>query len=338
MAGASSRDRAAWTPSPEQAAVWPEVSGNAINGLGEAVFAQPRPVFWRDDGHSIRHTGVLRFFYDRYRRNARIREARKYRERTAGLADSPLAATPAPVPQHGWTAAAKRAALDAGADDAGVCAYSDSWTYADRPRPSGRWTVVMAFAHEYERLNTAPDEDAYIEIMAQYGRAGMAAKRLANWIRERGYPAEPKTGPMTEDVLMIPAAIEAGLGELGKHGSMIHRRFGSNFRLSMVTTDLPLTPDAPDVFGADLFCQSCQVCTRACPPDAIAREKQVVRGTRKWYVDFDKCLPYFVENETCGICLAVCPWSRPGVADNLLAKMARRLPPGREPGAVERSG
>ena len=317
---------AKWAPSPEQAAVWPETSGNSINGLGEAAFGPPRPVFWRDDGHSIEHTGVLRFFYDRYRNNENIREARKYRQRAAEYADSPVAPAWAPEPEDGWSAAVRRVALDAGADDAGICEYRDSWTYTDRPRPAGRWVVVMAFAHEYGRLNSAPHEDAYIEVMAQYGRAGVAAKRLANWIRERGFPAEAKTGPMTEDVLMIPAAIEAGLGELGKHGSMIHRRFGSNFRLSMVTTDLPLTSDAPDVFGADLFCQSCQVCTRACPPDAIAPEKQTVRGTEKWYVDFDKCLPYFVENETCGICLAVCPWSRPGVADNLVGKMARRLP------------
>jgi epoxyqueuosine reductase QueG len=50
----------------------------------------------------------------------------------------------------------------------------------------------------------------------------------------------------------------------------------------------------------------------------------MVRGETKWYVDFDKCIPYFVDYETCGICLVVCPWSRPGVADNMLAKMARR--------------
>ena len=315
-----------WAPSPEQAAVWPAVSGNSINGLGEEAFGPPRPVFWRDDGHSIEHTGVLRFFYDRYRDNETIREARKYRQRAAEYADSPLTPEPAAAPADGWSAAVKQAALDAGADDAGICEYRDSWTYTDRPRPVGRWVVVMAFAHEYERLNSAPHEDAYVEVMAQYGRAGMAAKRLADWIRERGFPAEAKTGPMTEDVLMIPAAIEAGLGELGKHGSMIHRRFGANFRLSMVTTDLPLEPDAPDIFGADLFCQSCRICTAACPPDAIAPEKQTVRGTEKWYVDFDKCLPYFVENETCGICLAVCPWSRPGIAGNLVGKMARRLP------------
>ena len=327
MAGMSTSPAADWKPSREQEAVWPETSGNAINGLGQEAFGPPRPVFWRDDGHSIEHTGVLRFFYDRYRDNRKISEARKYRQRAAALRRQSGRA--GRLPRNRLKAGAppiKQAALDAGADDAGICEYRDSWTYTDRPRPAGRWVVVMAFAHDYDRLNTAPDEDAYIEVMAQYGRAGMAAKRLANWIRERGWPAESKTGPMTEDVLMIPAAIEAGLGELGKHGSMIHRRFGSNFRLSMVTTDLPLLPDTPDIFGADLFCQSCQVCTRACPPDAIAREKQTVRGSKKWYVDFDKCLPYFVENETCGICLAVCPWSRPGVADNLVTKMARRLP------------
>jgi len=322
----SAAQQDAWTPSPEQQAVWPEVSGNAINGLDEETYGPPRPVFWRDDGKSIKHTGVLKFFYARYANNEKIRESRKYREENKAIPNSEVADSLATEPPEGWTAAVKQAALEAGADDVGVCLYQDEWTYTDRARPKGRWVVVMAFSHEYDNLNTAPNADAYIEVMKQYGRAGKAAKRLSNWIRDRGYVAEAKTGPMTEDVLMIPAAIEAGLGELGKHGSIIHRRFGANFRLSMVTTDLPVSADQPDVFGADLFCQSCQVCTRACPPDAIAPEKQTVRGTKKWYVDFDKCLPYFVENETCGICLAVCPWSRPGVADNLVAKMARRLP------------
>jgi epoxyqueuosine reductase QueG len=41
-------------------------------------------------------------------------------------------------------------------------------------------------------------------------------------------------------------------------------------------------------------------------------------------VDFDKCVLFFNENMSCGLCLAVCPWSRPGVAPGLAAKMARR--------------
>ena len=49
-----------------------------------------------------------------------------------------------------------------------------------------------------------------------------------------------------------------------------------------------------------------------------------VRGEEKWYVDFDRCIPYFAETKGCAICIARCPWSRPGIADNLLVKMARR--------------
>ena len=89
-------------------------------------------------------------------------------------------------------------------------------------------------------------------------------------------------------------------------------------------TDVPLVADPPDSFGADEFCLHCRVCAQECPPDAILDAKQVVRGTAKWYVDFDKCLPFFNEHQGCAICIAVCPWSRPGVAENLVGKMARR--------------
>jgi hypothetical protein len=52
--------------------------------------------------------------------------------------------------------------------------------------------------------------------------------------------------------------------------------------------------------------------------------------------DFDKCLPYFVDNETSAICLAVCPWSRPGLAEGLVVKMARKTAVGW--GVMERRG
>jgi epoxyqueuosine reductase QueG len=50
----------------------------------------------------------------------------------------------------------------------------------------------------------------------------------------------------------------------------------------------------------------------------------MVRGVERWYVDFDKCIPYFSEAASCGICLAVCPWTRPNVRPKMLATMARR--------------
>ena len=62
----------------------------------------------------------------------------------------------------------------------------------------------------------------------------------------------------------------------------------------------------------------------ACPPEALFDTKQTVRGAEKWYVDFDRCLPFFNETNGCAICIAVCPWSRPGVGMNLAEKLSRR--------------
>ena len=146
----------------------------------------------------------------------------------------------------------------------------------------------------------------------------------------------PYGGPMAGSFVLIPPAIEAGLGALGKHGSMIHPRFGSNFRLACVFTDVPLVADRPAPFGSDDFCASCQVCDDACPPKAIVPEKTLVRGELRWYVDFDKCLPYFNESMGCAICLAVCPFSRPEIGPRLVEKLAiRRARP--DPGSIKGS-
>jgi Fe-S-cluster-containing dehydrogenase component len=66
------------------------------------------------------------------------------------------------------------------------------------------------------------------------------------------------------------------------------------------------------------------ICEQACPVDAIYPSKQLVRGIEKWYVDFDKCIPFFTGHRGCGICIAECPWSRPGVGPNLAEKMLKR--------------
>ena len=322
-------DRDIYEASDAVKAHWPmaegkPISGNDINGLGVAEKIPMTPVFWRPDG-TVTHIDVQNYFYQRDADNERIREARTMREETFSIPINGLATEQEDRDPEEWSQLVKEAARSFGADATGISAYRPEWTYNDREQPAGKWAIVMGFAHDYAEMDGAPDDDAYIEVMRQYARAGNAAKHLANWIQDRGHVAEGKVGPNTDDVLMIPAAIEAGLGELGKHGSIINRELGSNFRLSMVTTDLPVIPDKPGVFGADVFCESCQLCSSACPPDAIFREKQMVRGETKWYVDFDKCVPYFVDNKTCGLCLVVCPWSRPGIAPNLLQKMAKRI-------------
>jgi len=91
-----------------------------------------------------------------------------------------------------------------------------------------------------------------------------------------------------------------------------------------VITDLPLIADQPDEIHVDDFCRNCRLCTRECPPQAIFSEKQWVRGVRKWYVSFDKCVPYFNDTFGCNICIKVCPYSRPGVSESLVEKVLNR--------------
>lgn len=110
---------------------------------------------------------------------------------------------------------------------------------------------------------------------------------------------------------------------------MISRQFGSGFQLAGVTTDMPLVATLPDRFGAGEFCASCQICTRECP-------KQMVRGVNRWHVDLGKCIPYVAEASSCGICIAVCPWTRPEVRPKLLRTMSRRL--GAAPASFEANG
>jgi epoxyqueuosine reductase QueG len=184
--------------------------------------------------------------------------------------------------------------------------------------------IVMGVAMDYESLRTAPEPQSIVEVVTQYGRGTQIANRLASWLRAHGWDGYPHCGPDAGPILLIPAALACGFGELGKHGSIINRELGSSFRLACVLTDVPLFADNADEFGADDFCVNCRLCGEACPPDAIFPEKQMVRGNVKWYVDFDKCVPYFNETTGCGICIAVCPWSRPGVAANLIGKLARR--------------
>jgi epoxyqueuosine reductase QueG len=312
-----------WTPNPEQMALMPDVSGNTINGLGETAPRRPSVVYWAKDPAAIPHGAAQLWFY-RQNDHPALAEARAIRNREQAVPIAPLSDTPAPAaPPEEWSARIKAQARDLGAEAVGIARIDSAWGYEGAELP-WRFIVVMAIAMDYDAMRQAPEIAAGAEVVAQYNRGMTTAKALAGWLRQRGHDAACEHGPLTGSIALIPAALAAGLGELGKHGSIINRDLGANFRLTAVLTNLDLVPDAPDDFGADDFCARCRVCENACPPQAIAPDKQTVRGETKWYVDFDRCLPYFNETAGCAICLAACPFSRPGVAETLVAKLARR--------------
>ncbi len=300
---------------------WPDVSGNSVNGLGEAEVRRPTPVMWHDPS-KIPFGEVQKWFASRGNTHRNI--AKFGHKGEAGGRQLPEVAITRPDwTVERWTSEVKAAALDAGADLAGIAKVRPEWIF-DGYEVSQRWAVMMVVAMDFDALDQGPNDVSQNEVKRQYDRGTATAYKLAEWMHRHGWEAIPHGGPLAGPMLMVPAAIEAGLGELGKHGSIINRQYGSSFRLANVLCDIPLIADSPDTFGADDFCTSCQLCTNICPVDAIKPEKQLVRGVSKWYVDFDKCLPFFVEHNGCAMCLPACPWSRPGVADTLIKKQARR--------------
>ena len=301
----------------------PEVSGNAINGLGETERRNARMVYWAPDPDDIPHGEMQRWFYTRDPDDPHIKKAREDRVwRLAGeigpLADRRVERSP-----EEWTTALLGLPGTMELEMIGVAKMRPEYLIEGRSAPESR-VIAIGVAHDYDEISTAPKTRAGAEVLKQYGRAGAAAKSVATWLRAQGWDARAVTGPMTGDLLMIPPAIAAGLGELGKHGSMISAEYGASFRLAAVLTDAPFAPTGPAELGVDDFCASCRICEDACPPEALFPDKQIVRGQEKWYVDFDKCLPFFNQHQGCSICIAICPWSRPGVGLNLAEKLARK--------------
>jgi NAD-dependent dihydropyrimidine dehydrogenase PreA subunit len=310
--------------SDEQRALWPAVSGNDINGRGETAPRRPSAIYWHPPRRQHPFADIQSWMLRKSSREVPViadmnttlgGRGDKQRTEMAGMPEDDSVAN--------WVTRVKATALESEADIVGIAQVRPEWIY-DGYDNDLSWTVIFGVEMNHAELAAAPEPESVIEVMRQYNRGTRVARKVADWILARGYRAEPEGGPIAGKLPMIPAALACGFGELGKHGSIINRTYGSSFRLASVLTDLPLAADAPDPIGVDDFCLSCKLCEQACPTDAISPEKQLVRGETKWYVDFDACVPYFNETYGCGICIAVCPWSRPGIAPKLAEKMARR--------------
>jgi NAD-dependent dihydropyrimidine dehydrogenase PreA subunit len=301
----------------------PDVKGMDINGLGETEVRRPSMVFWAPDPDDIPFGEVQKWFYQQEPPDPELMQERARRREILDAPMPELGENPVEQSPQAWTDSLNQFIEDGQCERVGVTRLQPEWVF-DHRETEFETVIMLGVQHNYERLKSAPDQVAGADVTRQYGRAAAVAKNVASWLREQGWDAEPVTGPMTGTILMIPPALECGFGELGKHGSLINPEFGSGFRLGAVLTNAPFATTAKREFGIDDFCSRCRVCENACPPLAIKPEKQMVRGEMKWSVDFDECIPFFAETSGCAICIAVCPWTRPGVGVNLASKLARR--------------
>jgi epoxyqueuosine reductase len=298
-------------------------SGNDINGLGQSVFSRAVQIFHGSGARELEWRQLELFFalinpFKVYWLNLVNRWMLRRADGTVAKKQHPVADT------EQMAATIKQRARDFGAGAVGITALTEKALYQchDPDYPNA---IVVLVPMSSEEMAFVTSDRAGAETMRAYMEITRTVIGLAEHIRAMGWRA--RAYAEAADILHIPLAIDAGLGQLGKHGSLICKEFGSSMRIATVLTDLPLAHDGPVDIAVDDLCVGCRRCTLDCPVDAIADQKQMVRGEEKWYVDFDKCAPYFTHTVGCGICIEVCPWTIPGKGPTLSQKLLSKRKP-----------
>ena len=299
------------------------LSGNDINGLGITEKIRPVQIFHGSGARKLEWQTLELFFL----------LSMPFRVFFQGLksrwllrrADGSIAKKRVEISEPARiTEQIKHQAKKLGAETVGVCHLPEDAQYQNCDKHY-KYAISIAYPMDYEIMDKyVTQEEGGLETLRTYTEITNIAIKLAEYIRSQGWPARAYCE--SGDLLQIPIAVAAGVGQMGKHGSLITKESGSNIRLATVLTDIPMATDHEVDIGVEDLCASCRRCTTDCPADAISDAKQLVRGIEKWYVDFDKCVPYFSKTLGCGICIQVCPWSKPGRGPSLSEKLLSKKP------------
>lgn len=222
----------------------------------------------------------------------------------------------------------RRAADTMGAGLLGVCEYDERWVYAsaysERTRQSKPVdipddlprVIVIGEPMDFDLTATVPSALSGAATGMGYTHDTVVLLTLTQYIRNLGYRA---IASMNDSALAIPLAVQAGLGEVGRHSLLITEEYGPRLRLGKIFTDMPLTISEPKKFGVREFCDICQRCSAACPPKAIpsgkpsrmAHSVSNLNGVLKWTTWAEKCFKFWAgQNSDCSICIRVCPYNR----------------------------
>lgn len=168
----------------------------------------------------------------------------------------------------------------------------------------------------WEVLNKG--EQAFI---SRYALGRDYHKVMRNRLAKLGKQIAEEVGPFGHRVFVDSAPVlergiaeNSGIGWIGKHTNLIHKRSGSWFFLGEIYTDLLLEPDA----SATNHCGNCQSCIDICPTQAIIAP---------YRLDARRCISYLtieLQGEIplefrkaignriygCDDCQLVCPWNR----------------------------
>ena len=249
--------------------------------------------------------------------------------------DTPVAETRVePLEPSAQAAEIKKVARLFGADLAAVTARDERWHYARRPDTRGMTPVhdpipdhlthVIVMGHEMDLglVDTYPSALAGAATGREYSHEAAIAMQVAAYLRGLGWDA---VASMNDSALVVPYAIQAGLGEYGRNQMVLTPEFGPRLRFSKVFTEMPMALDAPRALGLTRYCRDCTICAEACPPKALpageptygtcdgSQSPSTIRGVRKWSANCERCFGYWAKlRSDCAICVRVCPFNGAG--------------------------
>lgn len=105
--------------------------------------------------------------------------------------------------------------------------------------------IVLVMEMYKTKINRAPYKDTLIEIHETYRDLGVAANKLANFLRSHGFSAQ-SSHPLGGVALYPRLGKLANLGWEGRHGLLITPKFGPRVRIAAVFTSIANLPFAEE--------------------------------------------------------------------------------------------
>lgn len=130
----------------------------------------------------------------------------------------------------------------------------------------------------------------------------------------------PPVSQNNEEDLVAPfsykfAAVNAGLGWIGKNDVVITEKYGPRVRLSAILIDEILPYDKP--ITKSKCPDSCSKCVDACPYEALYGVKWDIEKHRNEIIDYKLCnqkRSLYIEKlgrkNACGLCMVACPFGQ----------------------------
>jgi reductive dehalogenase len=284
-----------------------------------------RSILSRPEFGSCEHT-----YFDYYATPCFV-AAFEYLEKTIPASDGIPSEEKKEIDERKFSDAITEIAKFYGACDVGFTSLEKYHLYSNKGRHAESWgeeirndhktAIVIVVPMNVEMFRKAPSNAVIQESARKYVEAAKISNLVAGYIRNFGYQARAHNDA-NYDTLCVPLAVDAGLGELGRLGLLVHRKYGPSVRLAIVTTELELPQSDKKELHIENFCKFCKKCSDNCPTGSISGDDEPQsRGFRHWSIDQEKCFSFWKKiGSDCGICLAVCPYSKPNTFTHKLVR------------------